>query len=356
LDFTDQASGEPVDSWARLSLYESTDLVRGAFKARHGRELSAEKAREIVSAVAQGREYFTAAEAAGPLVSPLLQYYGVLSLSRALSLVLSHNLREASLPPKHGITSVGWGNVLAAPDRHPENLEVQITDGALLSLLGSIGNSEVSTVFTAPYPSQLNIVRAYGIEALGGAKITLRQLLSRIPDLRDIYERSFGESAANYRAFVFMLSADTQTDIDVFGGRHGLPDQEAFRLELSIPADVVLTESARHNFLPDEPHYRYRLLHPGGSNRINLLPQIENSSDEAMAIVTPFAQGVVVPLIGRLFLMSYFLGTFARYHPTSWLSIMQGRKKGDLMLPILREGMGVIQRRFPMLVIRSLEA
>jgi hypothetical protein len=50
-----------------LSLYESTDLVRNIFKKRHGRALGTEKAREIASAVAQGREYFAAASEAGLL-------------------------------------------------------------------------------------------------------------------------------------------------------------------------------------------------------------------------------------------------------------------------------------------------
>jgi hypothetical protein len=91
-----------MDHWSRLSLYESTDLVRELFKQRHGRELGTEKSREIVSAVAQGREYFSAAAESGLLVRPLLQYYGALSLSRALILLLNSTFRESSLPQGHG--------------------------------------------------------------------------------------------------------------------------------------------------------------------------------------------------------------------------------------------------------------
>ncbi len=35
-----------MESWAQLSLYESTDLVRGLFLQRHARELNADNARE----------------------------------------------------------------------------------------------------------------------------------------------------------------------------------------------------------------------------------------------------------------------------------------------------------------------
>ena len=205
-----------MDSWANLSLYESTDLVRSIFKQRHGRELSAGKAREIVSAVAQGREYFSAASEAGLLVRPLLQYYGVLSLSRSLILLLNSNPPETSLPPKHGLSHVGWGNLLATDQPRPADLEVKITNGTFLSLLENTQNSDVSAVFTGPYPSRLIFTRQRSVAALSGVTIPFQQLLSRICELRDIYERSFGHCASNYRAFVFALSSAPQSNIDLF--------------------------------------------------------------------------------------------------------------------------------------------
>lgn len=152
-----------MDVWARLALYESTDLIRGLFVRRHGREVNAEKAREIASAVAQGREYLMAAENAGPLVRPLLQYYGVLSLSRALILLLSTNLREASLPKAHGLSASGWGTLLAPATWKPSDLEVNIRRGTFHSLLEITKNSTESTVFTGPYPARLTFLRSWPI-------------------------------------------------------------------------------------------------------------------------------------------------------------------------------------------------
>ena len=344
-----------MDSWARLSLYESTDLVRGLFQQRHGRELSAEKAREIVSAVAQGREYFSAASEAGLLVRPLLQYYGVLSLSRALILLLSHNLREASLPQAHGLSSIGWSNVLVADVRRPAQLQVKVNSGTFLSMLESTSNSDISVVFTGPYPSRIIFPRTRAVTDLIEATFTFQALLGRISELRDIYERSFGQCASNYRAFVFTLSSTTQSDIDLFDGRHGLPPVEQLRQELSIPEDVQIQSTAQHNFVPPELHLRYRLLHSEGTNFIQMLPQIENLPDGSTSIVVPFGSGLAVSRLGRFFLLSYFLGTLARYHPTSWLAIMQSRQKGDFMLPLIGEAMSAIQLHFPALVIWELE-
>lgn len=344
-----------MDSWARLSLYESTDLVRGLFQQRHGRELNAEKAREIVSAVAQGREYFSAAADAGLLVRPVLQYYGVLSLARGLILLLSRNLRETSLPQAHGLSSIGWGNVLAADTRRPAELKVKVGNGAFLSMLESTANSDLSVVFTGPYPDRIIFPRTRAVAGLSDSTLTFQQVLSRVSELRDVYERSFGQCASNYRAFVFTLSATTQSDIDLFNGRHGLPPEQQLREELAIPAEVPIQSTAQHNFLPPESHLRYRLLHPSGTSFIDLLPQIENLPDGSTSVVAPFATGLSVSRIGRFFLLSYFLGTLARYHPTSWLAIMQSRQKGDFMLPVIREAMGAIQRHFPALVIKELE-
>jgi hypothetical protein len=147
----------------------------------------------------------------------------------------------------------------------------------------------------------------------------------------------------------------TLSDIDLFNGRHGLPPEQQLRGELSIPVDVPLQSTAQHNFVPPELHLRYRLLHPPGTSYIDLLPQIENLPDDSMSIVAPFAAGLSISRIGRFFVLSYFLGTLARYHPTSWLAIMQSRQKGDFMLPVVREAMAAIQEHFPALIVKELE-
>jgi len=344
-----------MDSWTRLSLYESTDLVRDLFQQRHGRELSAERAREIVSSVAQGREYFSAASEAGLLVRPLLQYYGVLSLSRGLILLLDHKLREASLPQAHGFSSLGWSNTLAADFSQLPQLKVKVSRGTFLSLLESTFNTDISWVFTGPHPNRIVFPRTRDVIDLPKATFTFQDLLARIPDLRNVYERSFGQCASNYRAFVFTLSAMTQTDIDIFDGKHGLPGERQLRRDLSIPDEVPLQSTAQHNFVPQELHLRYRLLHPEGVNFTNTLPQIENHKDGSTSIIASFEGGLAISRLGRFFMLSYFLGTLARYHPTSWLAIMQSRQKGDFMLPLIREAMLAVQLHFPTLVIEELE-
>lgn len=80
-----RSAGSP---WERLSLYESRDMVTQLYHRRHGRQTNDAKARAIASHMIQGRQYFESAQGAGELVRPLLLYYGVVALSRALILFL----------------------------------------------------------------------------------------------------------------------------------------------------------------------------------------------------------------------------------------------------------------------------
>lgn len=341
-----------MDSWARLSLYESTDLVKGLFKKRHDRELNAGKAQEIVSAIAQGREYFSAAANAGLLVRPVLQYYGVLALSRGLILLLSPTFRESSLPQAHGLSSSGWGEKLS--QKQPGELSVVVTKGTFLSLIEHTENFDTPWIFTGPYPNKLILPRCYPTESLANTQITFEDVISREPKLREIFEKTFNKSASNYLSFIFAIGQEL-VDVDIFPGPHGLPNDDILRQQLKIPARLEITQSYQHNFVHTLGHARYRLDHPSGSSCLADLPQFENTSETHSALISPFQNEIHISKIGRYFLLAFFLGTLSRYHPTYWLGIMQGRQNGDFIMPAIREVMNIIQDNYCALIINELE-
>lgn len=341
-----------MDSWTKLSIYESTDLVKNLFYKRHGRELNTGKAQEIVSAIAQGREYFNASVEAGLLVRPVLQYYGVLSLSRGLILLLSYNLRETDLPQAHGLSSTGWGIKLS--DNLPGELSISVTKGTFLTLMEHTGNFEMPWAFTGPYPERLMIARSYSIDSLADMKFTFEEVLSRTPELTEVFERTFNKNASNYLSFLFCIH-NAHTDIDIFPGIHGLPDEEVLRQQLLIPTSVEISHSYHHNFVHTMGHYRYRLPHEKESPWTESLPQFENISDTHAALIAPFQNNLHISKLGRYFLLAFFLGTLSRYHPTYWLGIMQGRQKGDFIMPAIREVMSIIQENYCSLIIQELE-
>ena len=170
----------------RLSLLESRDVVFKAFSTLHNRELNSSKASEIIAHLLQGRSFDDTANDADEIVRPLLRYYSVLSIARAIILILSPNMRECSLPAQHGLSVIGWkelfssgGSLLDARIRvtrgtfatfaeitaNKSNVEVYALDGEAIV---------VSHDGTSVYPSEF--------------EFTVADIFSRLPSLAKLYE------------------------------------------------------------------------------------------------------------------------------------------------------------------------
>jgi len=83
------------------------------FNKIHGRDLNERRAKEITAAARQGREFFRNSAAADNSVKPLLTFYGVASLGRALTLLLRRDGGEEGLTKGHGLETVDWSKQLS---------------------------------------------------------------------------------------------------------------------------------------------------------------------------------------------------------------------------------------------------
>jgi YaaC-like Protein len=101
------------ETWQQLLSFESRDLVSMWFKRIHGRDLNARRAKEITAAAKQAREFFRNSHAADNSVKPLLTFYGVASLARALTLILKRDGGEEGLTKGHGLETIDWSNQLS---------------------------------------------------------------------------------------------------------------------------------------------------------------------------------------------------------------------------------------------------
>ena len=70
----------------QLLQLESREIVKRWFNIIHGRELNDLRIKEINAAAKQSREFFRNAEIASYTVRPLLTFYGISTLSKALIL------------------------------------------------------------------------------------------------------------------------------------------------------------------------------------------------------------------------------------------------------------------------------
>ncbi len=167
-------------AWDVLRNYESSDLVRSAFKARHGRELNASKAREICAAITQARNYMTSARGATSDVRPLLTYYGVLSICRGLILFLSHTLRENGLSQAHGLTVKCWGEELAKDTGDVARLTITLNANGTLAQLVEATKRVSLLRNNSSKPNFTSICDPFPVDS----EVKLIDLLSRIPEAR----------------------------------------------------------------------------------------------------------------------------------------------------------------------------
>jgi hypothetical protein len=340
--------------WNRLAIFESRDLVRDRFQVRQQRELASQKAEEIVSHLAQGRAFFSSAEGAQESVRPLLQYYGVLSWARGFILYLSTTLREAGLSSSHGLSAVSWGQTLADGTRNVGKLGVRLDSGTFSQLLDATQNLERTSIFAPPIPNR-TMWRKAEPRPVQGTVISALDLLSRIPDLCNEFESTLSSPSSCNKAFVFTLSEVTQTDINIFPGLLGLPDAESLRTQFGIPTACEMRLVDRHNFVGEIRNCFVRLIHKNVNEMAAQMPMLANDSHGESFIIAPFAGGTQLSSLVKFFALSYFLGMLARYFPTRWIA-MSNRQTGDRLFPLLRAGSDLVQQRFPIAVLRELEA
>lgn len=124
--------------WNELLGFETRDIVERFIRKRHGRTLNASRIQQITSNFIQGREYFQSAEKADITVRPLLQYYGVMALSKGLILSLDISKTEHQLKKSHGLEITNWTQILKNKDF--ENMQVKICDGTFFELISVTEN------------------------------------------------------------------------------------------------------------------------------------------------------------------------------------------------------------------------
>ncbi len=167
--------------WNKLLEFETRDLVERFIKSRFNRVASAIKIREITSNFIQGREYFKSALNADFTVRPLLQYYGVLALSKGLMLSLDPRLSETHLKASHGLEVKNWKKILK--DKNYGKLEISIGEGSFSELLNATENKN----YLRANSSAINW-QSYLKKPSKGYSINLEQIIQYYPDLHKEYK------------------------------------------------------------------------------------------------------------------------------------------------------------------------
>lgn len=336
------------NAWEPLLRYESRDYLTAYYRNKYNRGLSAKAAHEIGSCFTQGREYFASASTASEAVKPLLLYYGVSSIGRGATLLLSPNKSEESLASSHGLNTVKWKNTLQQGLSAILALEIVSTKGAFVDFVDSIGNRQPYVWHMDSGSTGHSTVDFGKIKfADGKENISLGELLSREVDLSSEHEtisKHWGELDIGW-----VTSYDDGVKVN-FIPIHGIDATNAIS-NYNFPSSSSVSHE-RDRIIPGLSIICISIATPP-DRRGDIVPIAVSGEGRTSTLVRPFKNGDKIVDIHRMYLEAYILGMLSRYFPSKWMSLVRS-EKGDISRSLILAAVSRIERKFPQLLRQHL--
>ena len=325
------------ETWQSLLSLESQDITRQRFQKIHSRELSARRAREINAAAKQAREYFRNADNSDHSVRPLLTFYGVTCLSRALLLLLKTDGGEEGLNAGHGIETVGWGDVMSGD-----------TAAALMQLntLRIRKRAGLFSDFVKYTENRMAIhIRSGGVDwrcsydvPERDEELSVADLFSRIPDLQKDYSDVSNE--LRYTA-VNELTYNSDSDLQMTVNKEPFlrfrAVYEALGYATTDEGSQCIVTCKAETLEKAPPQF----VHTCANKMFGSIP--------VLFVAEPFSSGTRYSQLCITYLVSYILGMLVRYYPTHWIALTQG-DRGDSLWPTMNRAQQVVEQSYPELV------
>lgn len=374
-------------SWQNIRFLESSGNLKPIIRARTGRTPSTTLVREIGACLQQGRLFYEHASETSLELKPLLLYYGLVSFAKAL--VVGTKLRPLStLRHAHGLTDA------SAQGCRLRDLRVKIDSAGTFQEFNDVvaplsrfcywGADSRPTSIVLPSASSKELEnRCWG----------LKDILSRIPGLEDLYRATFNEEPNTVALGVsFQATYDDYCEIQIddrrifssrqelrrfvedwrdrypflkdwrfLSGRHeygrsfltfanienkGVDEFSEDQLEPDKGGFQAVTEFGRDQSFPRIPIRSILVSMGGGFSR-----------------ASPHA---IVPLDGLYpsdfalhFLSLFLLSSVVRYRPDTWAhaisrSIMADKPPDDELIALLEDFLHLNASDIPELVVKAL--
>ena len=323
--------------WQQLLSLESRDITQQWFSRIHARELNARRANEINAAAKQAREYFRNASDSDYSVRPLLSFYGVASLSRALLLLMKAQGGEEGLSGSHGLEALNWGATMSGNTaeglRQLRNLKIRTCSGLFSDFMTHTKNRLSIHVRSAAVDWSI----CYDIPE-PGKEVSLDDLLSRIPDLNNDYTNLSG--AIRYAS----VNEMTFTSADGFKAKVQEASFAAFRSTYEAAGYTANCDGTWCNLECGAKTFRDNIplfVHTYVNKMLGAIP--------SLYIAEPFPNAVRFSQLSITYMLSYVLGMLVRYYPTRWVSLIQGAK-GDELWPSINRAQHYVEQSYPELV------
>ena len=322
--------------WQRLLGLESRDIVQLRFERIHGRELNARRAAEINAAARQAREYFRNAGASDYSVRPLLTFYGVASLGRALLLLMKRTGGEEGLTAGHGLEALSWRNVMkgdiAAGLENLGDLKMRRRHGLFSEFLAHTRNATLIHQNSAAVDGHCEYD-----EPETAAEISLGDLFSRTPDLWSDYTSVAAPQYANVSKFSY--SVEKGLEVKLGGDRASAIASAYGDLGYAVKDDgkrcAITCDSVAARREPP------MFVHAYVQKMFGAIP--------GLRLAVPFRGRLRLSQLGITYMISFALGMLVRYYPTHWIALINGGK-GDLLWPTTNRAQQYVESVFPELV------
>ena len=314
--------------------FETRDITSRHYYSRHARRLKAGKAKEISSNFKQASEYFRSAAEADFLVRPLLQYYGVLALSRGITLFLDAENRETSLQPRHGLQILCWGQKLSGGLVNVGSLTTKLTKGAFHDLLLATENR----FYFRQTSSAVNWSVDFAVKTpREDSEFTFLEIAARIPYTSQQYTAWTGTP------FPSIYLHSLEIDRDNKRCSYSVPIASKVKIDSVFPASKFPNRTVTEN-----GHYLVV------SCNLENMPFLAQSRGlpfiGTVVLYSPLESGHYFSPLATCFMLSFTLGMLCRYFPTTWVNLVRS-EKGDSVYPLVISLLDWIQDTYPAMIV-----
>jgi hypothetical protein len=310
-------------------------LLNGEIKSKRtlvysDEDVLTQKSKEISMCLKQADEYFTASETTSINTSPLLLFYGMLSLAKALIVANKEELYLDKIK-YHGLETRPRYDFLKTYNENPENWSIE---------------NEYALTNDGVFNHLIMILDNYALP--NSSVIMFKDIIKCIPELWGIYEKYYNESSnirslhsieekmePNYSLRLNISGKDPQKILDV------IPElQNDFDIgkELYHNQAVVFTSKNIDEFPKYIGIYRPQF----GGNYIIKGVRYFNGND---------FKNEFVSLESLDYIAMYILSVCVRYKQVLWRQIISGEKSGSISLINLY--LKSIKRRFPNIILNN---
>lgn len=331
------STDDPIsETWNFLSIYENWESVKKTFKKRYPNEdFSKSKAEDISSLITQAKSFFLSAKTSSYSIKPLLIYYGVYCLSKAIIL-----FKDTS---KNGISDLFGHGVSSPPFKVKESIELTSVKlskakdirGLFMNFNDCMSHEQtIYDVDTHKIIGYYNYAKSSDIE---NKTIKLKDIFQRIPDLINVYWKIYKEKPLCIRGNYLENNGKLQYEFINLGAL-SFSQEEITKYFNPVFKDCSFTKV---------------------NNKLSVICK-KNRYIPKFTSNSSYNDYFIVPIKSKLFseaslllLGSYILSMVTRYDPQRWTKMISGKKKGEIF-PLFTKFINVVEQKFPIIALNEL--